>query len=126
MMTVEHAPKESSQGSSQLSGYLVRIKDTGEEYACSSEQHLLRAMAALGRRGIPSGCHGGGCGVCKVRILEGHVKTLAMSRAHVSEEEQRQGYVLACRAYPHSDLVVEVVGGMRKAMSRHPNRYGFI
>ncbi|MDM9653249.1 2Fe-2S iron-sulfur cluster binding domain-containing protein [Pseudomonas wenzhouensis] len=125
-MAVEHAPWESPEGSSLSSVYLVRIKDTGDEYVCSSEQHLLRTMAALGRRGIPSGCHGGGCGVCKVRILEGYVQTLAMSRAHVSEEEQRQGCVLACRAYPHSDLVVEVIGGMRKAMSRHPNRYGFI
>jgi len=107
-----------------VSDYQVEIRDTAERYPCGGEHSLLKAMAALGRKGIPSGCHGGGCGVCKVRITEGEVSTLVMSCTHVSEEEKAQGYVLACRAFPRSDIALEVVGGMRKCITRR--RYGFV
>ncbi|MCS4502465.1 Toluene-4-monooxygenase system, ferredoxin--NAD(+) reductase component [wastewater metagenome] len=101
----------------------VRIADTGEVYQCPARETLLKAMARLGRKGIPSGCHGGGCGVCKVRVT-GEVTTMAMSRSHVSEAEERQGYVLACRCYPRGHLSVEVVGKLHKAVTRP--RYGFV
>ena len=101
----------------------IVIADTGETYACPARETLLKAMARLGRKGIPSGCHGGGCGVCKVRV-RGDVDTLVMSRSHVSEEEERQGYVLACRCYPRSCLSVQVVGKLHKAVTRP--RYGLV
>jgi ferredoxin len=103
--------------------YRVHLVDTGESYPCAANRTLLNAMVALGRQGIPSGCHGGGCGVCKVHILQGEVTTLAMSRAHVSEEDEATGYALACRTYPLSDVVLKVVGRMRKSVVY---RYGFI
>lgn len=103
----------------------VLIVDTGEVYACPARETLLRAMARTGRRGIPSGCHGGGCGVCKVRV-HGEVETLAMSRSHVSEEEERQGYVLACRCYPRGPVSVQVVGRLHKAVTRSLPRYGLV
>ncbi|WP_237717053.1 2Fe-2S iron-sulfur cluster-binding protein [Cupriavidus basilensis] len=46
-------------------------------------------MEALGKRGIPAGCRGGGCGVCKVRIEAGRYHTAKMSRACLSEAEDR-------------------------------------
>jgi len=98
--------------------WTIRIDDTGERYHCAESRSLLKAMVQLGRRGIPSGCQGGGCGVCKVRVLSGEVVTQAMSRAHVSADEERQGYALACRAYPRSDLSLKVVGKMHKAATR--------
>ncbi|KAB7623327.1 2Fe-2S iron-sulfur cluster-binding protein [Alkalilimnicola sp. S0819] len=111
----------------------VTILDTGERYPCAGGRHILGAMASLGRKGIPSGCHGGGCGVCKVRIVSGECSTLAMCRSHVSVDEQAQGYVLACRAFPQTDVSLEVVGGMRKAMLKHGanastqrKKYGFV
>lgn len=103
--------------------YRVHLVDTGESYPCAANRTLLSAMVALGRQGIPSGCHGGGCGVCKVHILQGEVATLAMSRAHVSEQDEAIGCVLACRTYPLSDVVLKVVGRMRKGVVC---RYGFV
>jgi len=103
--------------------YRVHLVDTGESYSCPANRNLLNAMVALGRQGIPSGCHGGGCGVCKVHILQGEVTKLAMSRAHVSEEDEANGYALACRTYPFSDVVVKVVGRMRKGVVCS---YGFV
>jgi len=96
----------------------VLIEDTEETYQCPADGDLLRSMERLGRKGIPAGCRGGGCGVCKVHILEGAVRSKKMSRAHVSEEEQAAGYVLACRSFPLSDIRLAVVGKMRKSVCR--------
>ena len=41
-----------------------------------------------------------------------------MSRAHVTEEEERKGFVLACRSFPSSDVRLAVVGKMRKTVCR--------
>jgi ferredoxin len=98
--------------------YQVLIEDTGEAYPCGTDRDLLRSMERLGRKGIPAGCRGGGCGVCKVRILSGSVTSKKMSRAHVTEEEEKEGFVLACRSFPSSDVRLAVVGKMRKSVCR--------
>jgi ferredoxin len=72
----------------------------------------------LGKRGIPVGCVNGGCGVCKISIRSGRVRKVgAMSRAHVSVEEEAKGMSLACRVAPLEDVAVEVVGKMTKAFT---------
>jgi ferredoxin len=96
--------------------YQVLIEDTGETYSCDQTRSLLSGMEALGRKGIPAGCRNGGCGVCKVQITSGTWTARVMSREHVSEQEQEQGCVLACRAMPTSDLKLAVVGKMKKSV----------
>jgi ferredoxin len=108
---------EKTMGNMLERPYRVTIRDSEESYECPASMSLLQAMARLGRKGIPSGCHGGGCGVCKIRVLEGEYTTGVMSRSQVSETEQAQGYVLACRCYPGSDLTLQVVGKMHKAVT---------
>lgn len=98
----------------------IRIEDTVETYPCSPDESLLRAMERLGRKGIPVGCRGGGCGVCKIRILSGKTSTRRMSRAQVSEQEESEGYVLACRTFAESDIELTVVGTMQKAFVNRP------
>ena len=93
----------------------VEIPETGDRFMCKSQESLLNAMARLGKKGIPIGCRNGGCGVCKVHIRHGEYVNGKMSRAHVTEQEEREGLVLACRCQPLSDLSIEVVGLMRKA-----------
>ncbi|MBN8284354.1 2Fe-2S iron-sulfur cluster-binding protein [Zoogloea sp.] len=90
--------------------HTVTIADTGEHYACTGDESLLSAMARLGRRGIPVGCRGGGCGVCKVEVLSGDFHTRAMSRDHVSDDDRASHRLLACRVYPASDLSLKVIG----------------
>jgi ferredoxin len=51
--------------------FQILIEDTGETYACAEGETLLKAMERLGRKGIPVGCRGGGCGVCKVQVTQG-------------------------------------------------------
>lgn len=97
----------------------VCIAQTGETYPCAGDESLLRGMLRLGRRGIPAGCVNGGCGVCKVRIVEGSVTPLGpVSRAHVSAEEERCGLTLACRVAPASAVRLEVAGRLEKQISK--------
>lgn len=94
----------------------VLIKETGERFACSDGRSLLEGMVALNRKGIPLGCRNGGCGVCKVAILSGEFVTRVMSRSHVSEDDEREGKVLACRVLPASDMRLTILGGMKKKL----------
>lgn len=105
---------------SSTSGALeVRVTQSRECFACSAGESVLRGMLRLGRRGIPVGCVGGGCGICKVRILEGRVTRLGpISRAHVSAEEEAAGLTLACRVTPVTALHLELAGYMANRFSR--------
>ncbi|MQM39409.1 hypothetical protein KBTX_03435 [wastewater metagenome] len=106
----------------RIPAFDIQIVDTAERYPCPAEESLLHAMERLGRRGIPAGCRGGGCGVCKVEILAGEVVSARMSRAHVDDAERAAGRVLACRSYPRSNVSLRVVGAMRKGFTRHGPR----
>ena len=98
--------------------HLVHIENSGEDYLCAPDQNLLRGMEVLGRRGIPVGCRGGGCGVCKVEVLSGDFQTRAMSRDHVSDDDRACNRLLACRVYPASDLSLKVIGKLQKRVCR--------
>lgn len=97
----------------------VTIQETGEVYRCREDENLLVGMERLGKRGIPVGCRGGGCGVCKVAITQGEFHKRVMSREYVSAEEEAAGTVLACRVRPTSDVVLSVVGKMQKNVCRN-------
>lgn len=88
----------------------VYIVDTAERFNCHGNQPVLQAAIGAGTKSIRSGCHGGGCGICKIRVLHGSYASGPMSRAHVSPTAGEGSDVLACRIYPLSNLVVELLG----------------
>ena len=95
--------------------FAVHVAQTDETYPCAGNESLLTGMVRLGRKGIPVGCVNGGCGVCKVRIVEGQIKALGpISRAHVTLDEENQGYTLACRVAPTQAVCLEVAARLRK------------
>ncbi len=96
--------------------HTVSIEGAAVSYACSSHESVLEGMHRLGVRGIPCGCRGGGCGVCKVEIVAGEFRTGAMSRDHVSEDDRANRRLLACRVYPVSDLSLKVIGKLQKCV----------
>ncbi|WP_416053216.1 2Fe-2S iron-sulfur cluster binding domain-containing protein [Cupriavidus basilensis] len=102
--------------------HTVEIAGSGQCYPCAPEQNLLRAMEALGKRGIPAGCRGGGCGVCKVRIEAGRYRTGKMSRACLSEAEEVSGFVLACKAFPDSDIRLQPVALLQRCLDKQRAR----
>ncbi|OIN92721.1 MAG: ferredoxin [Comamonadaceae bacterium CG1_02_60_18] len=100
-----------------MPSHTIDIND-GPSYRCSDTHTLLEGMESLGKKGIPVGCRGGGCGVCKVHIVSGSYSKRVMSRDHVSVEEEALGCVLACRVKPTSDISLHVIGKMKKNVYR--------
>ena len=99
--------------------FAVHVAQTDETFPCAANESLLTGMVRLGRKGIPVGCVNGGCGVCKVRILAGDIQALGpISRAHVSIDEECQGYTLACRVAPQTAVQLEVAGKLNKPFSK--------
>jgi ferredoxin len=68
---------------------------------------VLHALARIRQDLVPVGCRGGGCGVCRVRVISGEYFAKRMSRAHVSADDEVGGIALACRIWPRSDIEVE-------------------
>ncbi len=92
----------------------IHLLDSGQDFSCRPDQHLLQGMADCRatlafQASIPVGCRGGGCGVCRIRVLHGEYETRKMSIRHVTREEQSNGVVLACRVFPRSNLSVELM-----------------
>lgn len=67
-------------------------------------------MESIGRKGIPVGCRGGGCGICRVLIVEGQVEARQMSRTQVTLDDEGSGIVLACKAKPLNDVRLRPLG----------------
>lgn len=98
--------------------HTVTIEETGACFRCSPQETLLAGMERLGRKGIPVGCRGGGCGVCKVEVVAGSYQKRPMSRDCVSDVDEEEGRVLACRIKPTSDLRLRVLGNMARNVCR--------
>ncbi|WP_317930665.1 2Fe-2S iron-sulfur cluster-binding protein [Halioxenophilus sp. WMMB6] len=94
--------------------YIVDI-DSGahEAFCCRSDESILSALYRLGRKGIPSGCRGGGCGICKVQIISGVYRRKPMSSCHICDDDIDSECLLACRVFPDSDIRLQVVGKMK-------------
>lgn len=87
--------------------YLIQIQDTAKQFLCGEDEFILEAMKRSGCGPIHYGCFGGGCGVCRMRIVSGpYFLEKKMSRAHVSENQQEDGIVLICCVKPRGDLVL--------------------
>jgi ferredoxin len=91
--------------------YQIIIEDSDEAFKCAADKNVLKAMEQLGARDIPTGCRGGGCGVCRVQVIGGgKYHTGKMSRDQVSIEDEKKGICLACKLIPDSDLQLRVLG----------------
>jgi ferredoxin len=98
--------------------YLITLADSGLSFPCAQEQNVLAAMERLGRQGIPVGCRGGGCGICRVQVVAGeHYRTLKMSRAQVPDGDRALGICLACKLIPEGPLTVRALGLLRTRVS---------
>lgn len=87
--------------------FQIQVINQDKVFFCSSENSLLIGMERFNSGCIDVGCRGGGCGVCKIKVIDGEFTSKRMSKAHISEEDIEQGIVLACRIFPASDMKIE-------------------
>lgn len=84
----------------------VTVQPSGHQFSVQAEETLL-AAAIRQSVGLPYGCQDGACGSCKCKLLQGEVTLDPYQRKALSDDERAQGWILACRAKPLSDVVIE-------------------
>lgn len=88
----------------------IRIIDRDLTFSCRENETLLAALERNFGRDRMVGCRMGGCGICRIRIVSGRWESLPMSSDHVDESDKAEGFALACRIYPRSDIECRFVG----------------
>lgn len=79
-----------------------------ETFTCNGEEDLLRCAQKHAIK-VPFACRGGGCGVCKVKVIAGEYRIGPSSKAVLSDEERKNKFVLACKTYPLSELTFQLI-----------------
>jgi CDP-4-dehydro-6-deoxyglucose reductase len=85
-------------------GYRVVIQQTSQSFEVDEGESVLEA-ALRQQVQLAHECTFGGCGTCRLKIVEGSVGYEEFPIA-LTAEEAAQGYALACQARPRSDLVL--------------------
>jgi ferredoxin len=87
--------------------FTISVQNTGVHFPCDEEVAVLKAMIHGGNGPVRHGCCGGGCGVCRARVVSGDYFAFKnQSRAHVSKTDEQNGFVLLCCVQPRSDMIV--------------------
>ena len=84
----------------------IRVKDRTHRTTALPGATILEAGLAAGAP-MPFSCAVGGCGACKVRVVEGSVEVDEPNC--LTEAERAAGFVLACVGRPCGPCVVEIV-----------------
>lgn len=84
----------------------VHLLETGETFQVDENESVLQAALRADVK-IAHDCQLGGCGTCRIKLVEGAVFYPEFPMA-LTEEEEAQGYALACQARPGADLTISV------------------
>ena len=90
----------------------VVLRPSGHEFFVDGADTVLEAALRSGIA-LNYGCSSGNCGLCKARIIDGHVKKVRHHDYVLSEAEKTMGYTLLCSYTAVSDLVVEALEATR-------------
>lgn len=83
---------------------IVTVEPTGEQVYLPAGETVLGGLYAAGYA-YTTGCRRGGCGVCKVDLLEGTVDyNRPVADEVLTSEERAAGTCLTCRAVPVTDV----------------------
>jgi len=94
--------------SQQGEAYEVRFTGTANaEMRIAPNVTVWEGLQAAGWT-MRMGCRRGGCGVCRVRCVVGTVRMAPWASSALGPHDVEAGWILVCRAYAQTDLVLEV------------------
>lgn len=107
--------------------FRITVKRGDETLHCHCMPGQTLSQALMFARAIPFGCHGGGCGMCRIKITKGsfRVKRFRNSDSnpnYFSEEKLKHGLALACLTCPTGDMELEVLGKKGRPFEFADNR----
>lgn len=86
--------------------YKIRLADRDVSFSAADDEPVL-AAGLRQHLALPFGCQSGGCGSCRVRMLQGEVH-YPFEPPALSSAEKAAGYILMCQARPRSELLLEL------------------
>lgn len=88
----------------------VTVRPTGEAIHLDPDETVLGGLYKAGFA-YTVGCRRGGCGICKVDLLEGTVTyNRPVAATVLTDEERAGGTCLTCRAVPEGDVTIALRG----------------
>lgn len=86
---------------------MIRVQGTDVEVVCRDDETILAAFQRSGFSYI-IGCKRGGCGICKLDLIDGDVSYPTTVAETVLPAADRATVVLSCRAVPVTDVTVHM------------------
>ena len=84
----------------------VSVLRSARSFEVAADQTLLDA-AVLAGIDVPYRCHGGNCGACRARLVEGEVQYPNGRPLGLSDGEMSDGLILLCQAHARGDLCID-------------------
>jgi toluene monooxygenase electron transfer component len=103
--------------------YRVEIEGTEQHFTQHDGDTLLRAALRQGV-GVPYECNAGGCGSCRIQVLDGQVHDLWPEAPGRTDRDRRTGRMLACQTRAASDLTIRVRPSPEYLADHAPVRQG--
>lgn len=95
---------------------LIRLLPPGITIEGQAGETVLEALLRHRLR-VFHGCTRGGCGACRLRLVEGTVTFGRYSKGALDDAERARGLFLSCICVPEGDLVISL---LEKHESRFP------
>lgn len=98
--------QQKEKGNTNMKTYEITFGD--KTFTCKEDEDILKAARRQMTK-LPYGCANGGCAMCKMYVVSGEYDFLLYSKGALSDEERDEGYILACKTVPRSDMEIEEI-----------------